>query len=177
MNTKIKFISKEELPKDISLIAELNLFHNQDSCKIYFTNYYYRYFVNFWVSHDNWAGIGNCDYSKYFICNDIEECLQLINFMTDDSHKNSIISLGSLHNKRWWSYLPNWMFLCPETTKYNFVIRIRKYILEYRNSLPETDLSKTEKMTINNWIEHIGLNIPKYSIPKTFFPELRQSAS
>jgi hypothetical protein len=57
------------------------------------------------------------------------------------------------------------------------VNRIRKYILEYRNSIPETDLSKTEKMTLNNWIEHIGLNIPKYSIPKSFFPELHQSAS
>ena len=171
MNTNVKFTAKEELPADINMIAELNLLNNHDACKIYFTGFYHRYFVNFWVSHDHDIRL------KFFICKNMDECLRLINEMADDNHKGSLISLGNLNNKRWWSYLPNWMFFYPSRTKQNFVRRVRKYILEYKNTIPENDLSKTEKITLNQWIDHVGLNIPKYSIPKSFFPEFHQHAS
>ena len=171
MNTKVRFITEEDLPADINLIAELKLLNDHDSCKIYFTSFYYCYYVNFWV------GFNNSECSKFFACKNMDECLALINEMTDENQKGSIISLGNLNNKRWWSYLPNWMFLYPEITKQNFARKVRKYILEFKNNIPEKDLSKTEKITLNHWIDHIGLNIPKYIIPKAFFPEIRQQAS
>lgn len=157
------------LPNDAELMAEFTLYRNMDSIRIHYSLNQRKYYVNFWVSFDNWAKIGNCDPNRFYICRSFDECMEVINRMTDVQQKDSIISLGNLGNNRWWSFIPNWMYLTPVNATNNFIRKVKSFIIEASKEFEESNLSKTEKMVFNNWIDYIGLNIPKYQIAKGCF--------
>ena len=49
------------------------------------------------------------------------------------------------------------------------MIKAKTFIIKVKSEFEENNLSKTEKTVMNNWIDFIGLNIPKYQTSKGYF--------
>ena len=153
-NPLIKSFLKTDL-KDAAIIAEFS-FQNCDSTfTLFHCKKSSKYILYLGIEKEYMNFSEESDLNKYYIRESMEEVMEVASDIIRAYYWNP----RGGDSSRWWSYLPDWIFLTPESISDFFNQFAQKIITEMVREINPSDFTISEKQALGIWSSNFNMDV------------------